>query len=432
MKKNRIISAAAAAVLIFGASGCTERVSRPIPPLDLRSSRMEAYAYKFDMERIKKDVREIAREDVFRVQGSEEEKRVRDYITGEFKNAGLEVRTYPFTAENALIEEEGRVTAVNNGETFPSKGVDFSPGIAETEAELSDATDFTEEDFKTKDLKGTIVLLPLKQGEDIVPKAALLKERGAVAIISYIIGSGTQPGQATSSGPTALPVRTISEKNALLFSSTRSRNENFRIKIASKTINTDISTENIIAEIKSENPEAQNIIFTAYTDSPGDPGAASDAAGIALLLEAARILKDKKMDVNIIFAVVSAAEIRGTGEKELIKELGNDVISKNIAVFALDSIGRSIDIKIITKDDEASAFFEDMFKKAGKDKYVTGRYFDEFGRILSEGGLKTATLVSEEDTMKNKSADKAWTLDYPRVSDTMQRIFDLTDPYVVK
>lgn len=88
--------------------------------------------------------------------------------------------------------------------------------------------------------------------------------------------------------------------------------------------------ENIIATIKGTGGGGKAILLTAHYDStPGGPGAADDASGVAAILETARAIKaDKPMKNDVIILISDGEELMCLGaagfanEHPLMKEVG--------------------------------------------------------------------------------------------------------------
>ena len=84
----------------------------------------------------------------------------------------------------------------------------------------------------------------------------------------------------------------------------------FHLKIEAENFPTQAS--NIIARVKGRG--AKKVVIGAHYDtSPGIPGASDNASGTALLLESARLLKDRCSDYSVDFVAFGGEEYGGKG-----------------------------------------------------------------------------------------------------------------------
>jgi hypothetical protein len=80
------------------------------------------------------------------------------------------------------------------------------------------------------------------------------------------------------------------------------------------TFGSNISTRNVVAEIKGETDPEEIVIICAHYDSTSSeatiraPGADDDASGVAAVMEAARILSEHPLDFTVRFIAFSAEE----------------------------------------------------------------------------------------------------------------------------
>lgn len=101
---------------------------------------------------------------------------------------------------------------------------------------------------------------------------------------------------------------------------------------------------NVIARIKGEEKSGEIVLLCAHLDSTSDnvekiaPGADDNASGVAVLLEAARILKKIPMERTVLFCIFSNEEGAIAGSKayaRLAKKEGYNIKS----VINVDVIG---------------------------------------------------------------------------------------------
>lgn len=80
------------------------------------------------------------------------------------------------------------------------------------------------------------------------------------------------------------------------------------------------STANVIARLEGTTHPEVTYIYSAHFDSVlGSPGADDNSTGTAILMEMARVLKDKELPATIIFASLTAEEAGLLGAREFVR-----------------------------------------------------------------------------------------------------------------
>lgn len=85
-------------------------------------------------------------------------------------------------------------------------------------------------------------------------------------------------------------------------------------------VNTSSSVQNIMTRIDGTNPTGTVMLAAHYDTSFVSPGASDDGYGVAALLEAARLLKDKPLKNNLIILITDAEELGLIGAHAFVKE----------------------------------------------------------------------------------------------------------------
>lgn len=82
-----------------------------------------------------------------------------------------------------------------------------------------------------------------------------------------------------------------------------------------------IRTANILVTLRgTENPELIYVLGSHYDSVPAGPGADDDSTGIAVLLEAARVLARTPMPATIVFAAFTGEEAGDLGSHEFVRQ----------------------------------------------------------------------------------------------------------------
>lgn len=107
-----------------------------------------------------------------------------------------------------------------------------------------------------------------------------------------------------------------------------------------------VNGRNVIAELKGKSNPADFLIICAHYDSMplkgNAPGADDNASGVAAVMEAARLFKDKTPDYSVLFALWDEEEQGLIGSKHYAKQCSDE--NKNIiGVINLDMIAYDSD-----------------------------------------------------------------------------------------
>ncbi|MCX6234516.1 MAG: M28 family metallopeptidase [Bacteroidetes bacterium] len=126
---------------------------------------------------------------------------------------------------------------------------------------------------------------------------------------------------------------------------------NFKLKIKGKIEK--YHSANVVADLKSTNENAKEIILCAHYDSfHGSPGADDNASGISALIELSRILfnNSRKLDdFNIKFVAFSGEEKGLLGSRHFLDAHSNDFKNCEL-VINMDQIGGKEPINIVVLD----------------------------------------------------------------------------------
>jgi len=186
-----------------------------------------------------------------------------------------------------------------------------------------------------------------------------------------------------------------------------------------------VSTENIVAAIAADNPEAPIVLIGAHFDTvSGVEGAIDNASGVASLLEAARVIKECGLtfEFEIRFCFFSAEENGYFGAYHYLSKLDKHSLSRHAAFFNVDMAGCGVNdaehvLVVCTKGSPNGA--------EPADPNVISRSAEKAHRILP---LRAYELFSPMNTGKHDivpfvkngvySATFSWReIDYARAAD---------------
>ncbi|MEG1757853.1 MAG: M20/M25/M40 family metallo-hydrolase [Oscillospiraceae bacterium] len=103
-------------------------------------------------------------------------------------------------------------------------------------------------------------------------------------------------------------------------------------------------TENVIATIPSDKPDAPIVVLSAHYDSVrGTEGAVDNASGVAALLETARVIKqsDLKLDFELRICFFSAEEDGYIGAYHYIEKCPDETLRKHACILNTDMAGHN-------------------------------------------------------------------------------------------
>ena len=137
---------------------------------------------------------------------------------------------------------------------------------------------------------------------------------------------------------------TESERQAAEFLTTQLEQYEYVVDVNTFTIEgTKNESQNLIVTKKTTDdlPSTGDIIMIGahYDSVVQSPGASDNASGTAVLLEVARMLKDKPTSSEIRFIFFGSEEHGLAGSESYVNEMTIDEIERTIAMFNLDMVG---------------------------------------------------------------------------------------------
>ncbi len=187
-----------------------------------------------------------------------------------------------------------------------------------------------------------------------------------------------------------------------------------------------IETANVTAALKgTENPELLYVLSSHYDSASRSPGADDNTSGIAVLLEAARVLADNPMPATIIWAAFTGEESGLWGSAEFINravENGDNIVG----AINNDMIGWSNDHRLDSTIRYANAGIRDLQHASSflfsnlityDSKYYrstdAARYYDAFGEMF--GGIGSYPIVASP--FYHQTTDRLETINHEQITE---------------
>lgn len=318
-----------------------------------------------------------------RFSGSERLENSIDWILEEMQKDGFDtVTTQEVMVPRWVRGEESAALTSPREKDLPMLGLGGSVGTPEggIEAEVLVVSSFEDLQGKAEEARGKIVLYEVPfttYGQTVQYRmngAIEAAKAGAVASLIRSVGpySMQTPHTGTSNyeeGVNKIPHAAITLEDAAMIRRMSDRGENIRIRLQmeAKTL-PDVSSRNIIAEIKgSEKPE-EIVVFGGHIDSwDVGQGAMDDAGGCFAAWEALRIMKElglrPKRTVRLVMWTNEENGLRGANAyRDMVMENG------------------TLDNHILAMESDAGVFKPKGFGFSGSDEAFS--MISEIGRLL--------------------------------------------------
>ncbi len=239
--------------------------------------------------------------------GSESNAAILEYLENQFEEMGLNVTSLPFSC---LRWEEGLSHVEGAGQTLTIQPSPYSTGFwGEREMVMAE----THMELKQVDCKDRVLVMAGKLTESpLMPKdypfyypdehrrmIELLEEKSPAAVIA-LTGRhpmcGLDPFPLFEDGRLGIPTAYASLSDWTRWK--QMNGERGRIVIDSQV--KEVESRQLVAEIKGRNP-LEKVVIGAHMDTKyKTPGALDNAAGIAVLMEAARMISSGEYSVDIV------------------------------------------------------------------------------------------------------------------------------------
>lgn len=243
--------------------------------------------------------------------GSAGEKETQNFLEKAFQEAGYETARESFTAPGWRYGKHS--LTLTSGEVIEAFPCYFSPAAnISAPLQLIDPTDMAAHQWK--ELAGKIAFAGSYDFVQIADTNTLAEELEKAGASAFVINSPYNDTYSTkivrSPNLKRMPVFTVSQKVALRLA----REEGKIVHIQLEAERFAHVSYNIVAKYRPSQSEGKKLVIGAHYDSsPGIPGAADNASGIAVLLELIKMLRGKLKNWEVDFTAFGGEEYGGPG-----------------------------------------------------------------------------------------------------------------------
>lgn len=312
-------------VLVVCALAPAPAVGQPGPPAHPAPSGEAAFAH----------VQHLAGTIGPRPTGTPSERQAADYLAAQFRQFGYQVDLHSFQfphfeARRVELQQLGAVSRSVPAMAFFYSAPSAHGGI---EADAVHAGLGRPSDYEGRQVTGAIALVErgsITFGDKVANAAA----RGAAAVVIY----NNQPGGfmvGVLLQPSRIPAVMISREDGLRLVEATQQGR-LRVRLLVDTVIETRSTVNVVATKRgSARPEEIIVVGAHYDSVPGSPGANDNASGVAVVLEAARVLAGTPTPRTVQFVLFAAEEIGLFGSVAFAEERRRGVV----AMINIDMVG---------------------------------------------------------------------------------------------
>ncbi|MDF2684191.1 MAG: ywaD [Brevibacillus sp.] len=226
-----------------------------------------------------------------------------------------------------------------SGSAWNVRGFTYGPNGVGT-GEIVESGLGTAADFQDGKARGKIALV--KRGSTtFAEKVRQAAAAGAVAVIVWNDRDDTSKGTLGEPLDMSVPVVSLSkDQGNRLHEQVKKGGVKATIKVDGG-LTTRQTSYNIVANRKADSPSTgQVVLVTAHHDTAArSAGANNGASGVAVLLEVARMLADKKSDTELRLVSFGATSSGEKGPAAFVEGLSDSDRKNMIAAFCLDAVG---------------------------------------------------------------------------------------------
>ncbi len=343
--------------------------------------------------------------------GSEGEKAAREYLVERFKHFGLQaVASEPFSAPNwTRLQTTARLLSpVQRPLSVLALPLN---GTHKVRAPVAWAPFQTVEEFKTYAglLKGRICVTPgqsitgfsgtiLHRGERI----RLAHEAGAAAFLwvsnwrGNVLPTGSMSGEIAKT----MPAFGITQEDGFLLQRLAERGGDVIVELDTRNEVSETTSWNVCGEIPGSAPDAPLVLLTAHYDSHDvTEGAFDNAAGCAVVLEAARVLGRhyRRQGCRLRFVLFSAEEIGLIGSRAYVQAHAAEVPSMRF-LLNVDGLGAAPSSKYIhvPVGVEVAEYIRGVYRRFGYSVDVDNAIFMNWDHAsFALQGIPVASLTAK-------------------------------------
>jgi aminopeptidase YwaD len=301
---------------------------------------VSASATTFSGDNAYNHVKELAGTIGIRAAGTAGERKAGDYIENYFKQLGLATERPPVEFTTTRDNGSAFTYQDKNGQNVVLKGNALNlSGNGKLSAPLSYAGLGLDGQIPSGSLQGKIALV--QRGQiSFSEKVDNAVAAGAIGVVIFNSEDGPL-NSATLSKPASVPVLGLSKTDGENLRDTIKAGTNISGELNVNITNTTLKMTNVLglqpAVAVREN--APILIIGGHYDSvPAGPGANDNASGTAVMMELARVLKDRYPRYEIRYLGFAGEEIGLAGSSEYVRTLSPAERQRIVAMINIDMI----------------------------------------------------------------------------------------------
>lgn len=368
------------------------------------------YTGAISVQRMDDDIRVLASKDDARVTGLDGEKNAADYISKRFENIGLKVEIQPFPVTVYRCSNAGVKITGNEKRSISAKDLTFSAptGKDGLTADVVFADMGSRNMLSSLDVKGKIVLMK-RGGDYFFIKTANAAQAGAAGTI-YYDPAAEEPVAATLVKRSDIPAVCIGRADGEFVKELLDSGKKVKITLNVGSEFLEGQSENVVATLKAGNGDknAKTVIIGAHFDGIDTPGANDNASGVAVMLEAARVIAREKLKCNVRFIAFGAEEIGLIGSTRYVGMLNKEDRENVMAMINLDMVGVGDKLHIHTLKSESDRRAADLAEVCAKKfgyAFETGPQRSSDHEPFENAGIPVAYLEYGPETVHHTDND---------------------------
>ncbi|AUS08904.1 DUF4910 domain-containing protein [Laceyella sacchari] len=360
-------------------------------------------------DRIYHDIAWMSNRDNARVAGTEGEHRTAAEIAKRFRKLGLDVKIQKFPFKTFISHGQELTLHSPENKTIEAKTFTYSPSTPEQglRAEVAFAGLGKPEDFAGIDVKGKIALI--QRGElTFYEKVQNAAKAGAIGAILYNNVSGALSG--TLGQETDIPAIGLSDVDGKQLQELIAAGKRVSVTMKVKTEILDTYSQNVIGTLKASKKAStkKTLILGAHYDGVDTPAANDNASGTSTMLEVARALSHKKLNMNVKFIAFGAEEAGLVGSEYYVQSLQDKDKANIVGMVNMDMVGVGDTFNILTASPDAKSFVADHAAKLADElnlPYERGYSTRSDHAPFEDAGIPVAFVHVSEDPYYHSDED---------------------------
>jgi len=346
----------------------------------------------------------------FRMSGTDGETKASKFVSNRFERLGLEVEEQDFSFDSYNIEgylkdltnnieidtlyisgntpdnkpEFAQLVNINKGTTadFEAIGDNILDKVVLIENSVDTDIDYI---ISIKDkVKGFIIYL--NQSETIESetesqsynsKNEELKEKLSFFSNGLVEGTklskknkGIKENLNINESDEDIPMFLISYENGLKYKEKLESGKKIELEIYANMMKKTFNSKNVIGTYKSKIRTDKTIVICAHYDGVNTPAANDNASGTAVMMEMARVLKNKRFDFNIKYIAFGSEELGLYGSKYYVNNLSDEEKENILYAINLDMVGVGDKLGIFKALDNSDSELQDITASIAEKKNI--------------------------------------------------------------